>query len=108
MMMYSRLGGIEVADVDAISTCNAYPRDWTRKPWIRPDGRPDVLIPNDWMATPGPALIPLARSTYPDNGAGVAIDNPSQAFDAIAEYLASTTHPDTKPVPPIAPETPTS
>ena len=98
MKMYNRYGGVEVADTDAIATCNKFPHEWTLKRWIRPDDRPDVFIAPDWMTTiTGPALIDLARTTFPDNGRGVAIDNASQAFDAIAGYLNGTKHPGETP-----------
>ena len=94
MMMYSRFGGVAVSDIDAISTCNKFPQEWTLKPWIRPDGRPDVFIQPDWMTdVVGTALIDLARSTFADFGRGVQIDNAAQASTAINEYLAATLHP---------------
>jgi hypothetical protein len=94
MMMYNRNGGIDVADIDAIATCQRHPNEWTLKPWIRPDGRPDVFIRPDWAAdVVGTALLDLARTTFPDNGRGIAIDNAAQAIDAINEYLAGTQHP---------------
>jgi hypothetical protein len=98
MKMYNRYGGVEVAEIDALTTTRKFPLEWTLKPWIRPDGRPDVYVQPDWMAAiTGPALIDLARTTFPDNGRGVAIDNASQAFDAIAGYLNGTKHPGETP-----------
>jgi hypothetical protein len=94
-MMYCRNGGIEVADTDAIATCNQFPNEWTRKPWIRPDGRPDVYIRPDWATAMGNIdIIELARST-----AG-KIDTAEQAVSAISEYLAGTRHPDMPPTNP--------
>jgi hypothetical protein len=92
--MYGRNGGVDVAESDAITTCNKFPHEWTLKPWIRPNGRPDVFIEPDWQQLPGPALIRLALTTFPNEGRGTAsIDNGMQAFDAIAGYLAGTVHP---------------
>jgi hypothetical protein len=96
MMMYSRLGGIEVATTDAVSTTNKFPGEWSLRPWRRPDGRPDVLVSTDWMAMPGPALIRLAKTTLVGEGVGLEM-NYAQAFDAISGYLAGTTHPDHPP-----------
>jgi hypothetical protein len=94
MMMYSRNGGIDVSDLDAISTCHSHPSEWTRQPWIRPDGRPDIFIPPDWETRfGGAALVELARSTFPDNGAGLGLSSPALATAEIADYLARTVHP---------------
>jgi hypothetical protein len=106
-MMYSRNGGIEVATVDAITNCHSFPGEWTLRPWIRPDNRPDIFIQNDWDTHfAGAALIDLARTTFPDNGAFAGIDTPEKAYTAISEYLANTVHPDAKPAP--APATPST
>jgi hypothetical protein len=94
MMMYSRDGGIDVSDLDAISTCNRFPNEWTLTPWVRPDGRPDVSIPPDWETRfNGAALVELARSTFPDYGAGLGLDSPALATAEITDYLARTVHP---------------
>jgi hypothetical protein len=93
MMMYSRNGGVDVSDLDAISTCNRLPNEWTRQPWVRPDGRPDVSIPPDWETRfGGAALVELARSTF-DNAAGLGIDSPALATAEITDYLARTVYP---------------
>jgi hypothetical protein len=106
-MMFSRSGGIDVATVDAVSTSQNFPHEWTLKPWIRPAGREDVFIRPDWdTAVTGPALIVLAKTTYPDNGAFAGIDSPEKAYAVISEYLSGTVHPDAKPAP--APATPST
>jgi hypothetical protein len=93
--MYSRNGGVEVADLDAISTCRNFPLEWTLEPWMRPDGRPDVFIPFDWdQKIAGSALVDLARQTA--NGRGLEIETAAQAYAAISEYLAGTVHPNHK------------
>jgi hypothetical protein len=94
MMMYSQNGGIDVPEIDAVSTCQKFPLEWTRQPWIRPDGRPDVFIPPDWETRfGGAALVELARSTFPDNGAGLGLDSPALATAEITDYLARTVYP---------------
>jgi len=94
MKMYSRYGGIEVSDGDAIAACNAFPHDWTRTPWIRPDGRPDVFIRTDWQTIPVMFRIELARNTYADPDR--SIDTAARADQVISEYLAGTRHPTDK------------
>jgi hypothetical protein len=91
--MYSRLGGIEVPEIDAVTACHNFPREWTLKPWTRPDGRPDVLIPTDWQTMGVLARIDLARSTMID-GHGPEIDDVAKADEAISAYLAGTTPPE--------------
>jgi hypothetical protein len=94
MMMHSRNGGVDVSDLDAISTCNRFPLEWTRQPWVRPDGRPDVFIPPDWETRfNGAALVELARSTFPDNAAGMGLSSPALATAEVADYLARTMPP---------------
>jgi hypothetical protein len=106
MMMYGRNGGVEVSDGDAIATCNRFPHEWTRKPWIRPDGRPDVFIQPDWDTHfAGVALMDLAKQTFPDIGAGVDLSTPEKAYAAISEYLANTVHPNAHPTEPATPST---
>jgi hypothetical protein len=94
MLMYSRYGGINVSDLDAIATCQRHPAGWTLVPWIRPDGRPDVTVPPDWdTRLGGGELVALARSTFPDNGAHSGIADPAAASSAIIDYLERTTRP---------------
>jgi hypothetical protein len=94
MMMFCRNGGIDVPEIDAVSTCQKFPLEWTLTPWIRPDRRPDVSIPPDWETRlNGAALVELARSTFPDNGAGLGLDSPALATAAITDYLARTVYP---------------
>jgi hypothetical protein len=85
--MYSRFGGVEVADLDATTTCRRFPDEWTLEPWTRPDGRPEVSIPPDWdQKITGPALVELARTTVFRDGP--VIETAAQAYAAISEYLA--------------------
>jgi hypothetical protein len=89
--MFNRNGGVEVSEADAISTCNRYPAEWTLAPWTRPDGRPDVNIPDAWDQLPAAMRVELARITV--NGRGLEIETAEQADAAISEYLAGTQHP---------------
>jgi hypothetical protein len=93
MIVYCRNGGITMAETDGIAACHNYPGEYSLRPWTRPDGRPDVLIPYDWQQLGLLARIDLARSTYPDNGAGIEIDA-AKADEVIADYLARTTPPE--------------
>jgi hypothetical protein len=94
MMIYSLYGGVEMAEVDALTNCHNFPQQWTRKPWIRPDGRPDVPIPPDWEQMGLLARIGLARTTVVDRG--TEIETVAQADQAISTYLAGTQHPNDK------------
>jgi hypothetical protein len=89
--MYSRNGGIDVADIDAITNTRKFPLEWTLKPWTRPDGRPDVFIRPDWNELGVQQRIDLARSTM--NGQGLEIETDAQAVETISGYLAGTRHP---------------
>jgi hypothetical protein len=90
MMMYSRMGGIEVADTDALTTVRKFPQEWTLQPWIRPDGRPDVFIRSDWQQLGLGERVELARSTVIGRGLEIG---PAEADATINAYLAGTTHP---------------
>jgi hypothetical protein len=91
MMMYGRHGGVEVAEIDALTATRNFPLQWTLKPWIRPEGRPDVFIREDWYQMGLQDRIDLARSTV--IGRGTEIDNAAAADEAIGRYLDGTKHP---------------
>jgi hypothetical protein len=91
-MMYSRMGGIEVSDTDAVTACRKFPNEWTLEPWTRPDGRPDVLIPTNWGQIGISGIIDLARSTVIDRR--TKIETVEQAVEAISSYLAGSTPPE--------------
>lgn len=91
-MMYGRNGGVEVADIDATTNARRFPNEWTLRPWLRPNGRPDVFIRTDWDQTSVAERIALARATVA--GLGIEIETVAQADEAISQYLAGTTHPE--------------
>jgi hypothetical protein len=90
MMMYSRMGGFNVATTDALTTVRKFPSEWTLEPWIRPEGRPDVFIRSDWQQMGLQERVELARSTVIGRGLEIG---PAEADETISSYLVGTRHP---------------
>jgi hypothetical protein len=94
MMMYGRNGGVEVSELDALTTVRKFPLEWTLQPWTRPDGRPDVFIRSDWQQMGLQERVELARSTVIGRGLEIG---PAEADATIGSYLAGTRHPGETP-----------
>jgi hypothetical protein len=90
MMMYGRNGGVDVPEIDALTTTRRFPLEWTLQPWTRPDGRPEVFIRDDWQLLGLAERVELARSTVIGRGLEIGA---AEADATISEYLAGTTHP---------------
>jgi hypothetical protein len=92
--LFSKLGWVDVAPVDAISATTRFPGDYTLTPWIRPAGTEYINVPNSWENLVASERIRLARETGAKIDPG--LETAAQVAEAdriLSEYLSNTKHP---------------
>jgi hypothetical protein len=100
MRIYNRNGWVDTSDEGgARETCERHSDEWSLHPWIRPDGAPNICIPDDWQAKSANVRIDLARQIRSgdlngETAADLGIADPYIADEAIRNYIAGSKHPE--------------